>query len=294
VLDSVPDDGFLPPASTGRPGHGPRVLFRAYLTRFVLNTSSISAALRLISADPQLSAIVGGAPSKQAVSRYIIRLRDCPGLLSRCMKLLAHNLHEFLPDLGEYIALDSTDIKAWARRTKHRVPANRDAGTSVKTGTDGRLKFWYGYKTHLVCDPRYEIPLAAYVTPANHSDQQQVEPSLALVSRFKPVFVMADAGYDSRANHQIVEDYGAIPVIKRNKRRGAVQEPTKEWKELYMVRTGIERCFSRLKDFRGLNRLTLRGLAKATIHCLCAVLVLMAGALAAILLGYPEAMRCVA
>ena len=108
------------------------------------------------------------------------------------------------------------------------------------------------------------------------------------------MFVLCDAGYDSRANNQIVEDYGAIPIIKRNPRGHQVPQPTNEWKEIYSTRSGIERCFGRAKDFRRLNRLTMRGLAKATVHCLCAMLALLAGALAALLLGCPEVMRCVA
>ena len=71
-------------------------------------------------------------------------------------------------------------------------------------------------------------------------------------------------------------------------------EPTKAWWTLYRKRSGVERIFGRAKDFRRLNRLTLKGLAKATVHCLCAILALLAGALAALLLGQPELLRCVA
>ena len=49
--------------------------------------------------------------------------------------------------------------------------------------------------------------------------------------------------------------------------------------------------FGRLKDFRRLNRLTLKGLPKATVHCLTSVLMLLAFALAALLLGLPGAVR---
>ncbi len=54
----------------------------------------------------------------------------------------------------------------------------------------------------------------------------------------------------------------------------------------------IERIFGRAKDFRRLNRLTMKGLDKATVHCLGSILVLMAWALAALLLGHDDIIRC--
>ena len=288
ILVSLPDDVLAElKASTGRPGYGPQVLFRAYIATFILNSSSISAALRTIADNPNLAKAIGGAPRKYALSRFITRLKDTD-LLQQVMAAVSEALKELLPDLGEYIALDSTDIKAWARRHSQSDP---DAGTSVKKMSNGFKQFWYGYKTHLIADPVYEIPLGAYVTPANNSDSKQVEPSMQFVAAFKPVYVLADAGYDSKANNAIVEAHNAIPIIKRNPRGHEVPKPTKEWKEVYAVRTGIERIFGRLKGFRRLNRLTMRGLDKVAVHCVTSVLTIMLWALAALLLGSSELLR---
>ncbi|PKB80639.1 MAG: hypothetical protein BZY88_08300 [SAR202 cluster bacterium Io17-Chloro-G9] len=263
-------------------------MLRAYVATFVLNSTSISAALRAIADSPQLTEVVGGAPTKWAISRFLAKLKDTD-LLQKIMVLVGESLKELLPDLGDYTAMDSSDIKAWAKRTHGTDP---DSGTSVKTGTDGRKKFWYGYKTHLVADPVYEIPLAAYVTRANNSDSREFPPSMELAAPFNPTYVLADAGYDSKANNAITEEHGAIPIIKRNPRGHTVPKPTEEWKDIYAKRSGIERIFGRLKDFRRLNRLTLRGLEKVTIHCVTSVLTLMLWALAALLLGSNELIRC--
>ena len=295
ILDALPGDDLVEvlTAPTGRPGHGVRTLFRAYVASFVLNTASISAALRRIQDDPRLTEIVGGTPTKQAVSRFLTKLKDHPGLLDACMAALVDGVREFLPDLGESVAVDSTDIKAWSGRRR----LDPDAQSSVKTGTDGRPHWWYGFKTHLTCDTRYELPLYAFVTPANKSDVQQLPPGIEGVRAMglNPTHVLADAGYDSYANIAYVEDMGAVPIIRRKKLKNrTLPEPTKAWWTLYRKRTGIERIFGRAKDFRRLNRLTLKGLEKATVHCLCAILALLAGALAALLLGQPELVRCVA
>jgi len=260
---------------------------RAYIATFILNSSSIAAALRAIADNPSLSKAIGGAPSKFAVSRFISKLKDTD-LLQQVMATVSEALRDLLPGLGEYIALDSTDIKAWARRHSQSDP---DAGTSVKKMSNGFKQFWYGYKTHLIADPVYEIPLGAYVTPANNSDSKQVEPSMQFAAAFNPVYVLADAGYDSKANNAIIEEHNAIPIIKRNPRGHTVPKPDDAWKAVYAERTGIERIFGRLKGFRRLNKLTMRGLDKVAVHCVTSVLTLMLWALAMLLLGDSDLIR---
>lgn len=136
LLDALPDDRLVETltAPTGRPGHGPRVLWRAYVACFVLNTTTISADLRQIADDPLLSEVVGGIPTKQAISRFLRKLKDHTDLLDACMAALVEGVREFLPDLGEQVAVDSTDIKAWSSWRR----SDPDAQSSVKTGTDGR------------------------------------------------------------------------------------------------------------------------------------------------------------
>ena len=116
----------------------------------------------------------------------------------------------------------------------------------------------------------------------------QVDPSLKYLTT-PPTYVLADAGYGSAANREIVESYHAVPVIKSHPRH-KVQGATNP---IYSKRSSIERIFGRAKDFRRLNRLTMKGLLKATVHCLSSILVLMLWALAALLLNYPDDVRCV-
>ena len=283
IIAALPDDVMLNlKAPTGRPGYGPQVLFRAYVATFILNSSSISAALRHIADDPQLSRVIGGAPTKYAISRFIAKLKDTD-LLQRVMESVSAALTEMLPDLGTTVAIDSSDIKAWSSYKR----TDPDAQSSRKKGTDGRMKWWYGFKLHMVSDADHEIPLGAYVTPANVSDMHQVGPSLELLPT-PPTYVLADAGYGSAANRAIVESYHAIPVIKSHPRH-KVPQPTNP---IYSKRSSIERIFGRAKDFRRLNRLTMKGLGKAAVHCVTSVLSMMLWALAALLLGSDHLIRC--
>ena len=283
IFTSLPTDMLKAlEAPTGRPGYGPEVLFKAYLATFVLNSSSISAGLRTINDDTAIAEIVGGAPTKYAVCRFIAKLKDTD-IMTQVMASVATHLREVVPDIGDVVVIDSSDVKAWSSYKR----TDPDAQSSRKKGNDGRMRWWYGYKVHLISDSTYEIPLGAYVPPANVSDMHQIEPSLERLM-VSPTHVLADAGYDSTADRAIIEGYDAIPVIK--------QHPTRKIKiatgPLYSKRSSIERIFGRAKDLRRLNRLTMKGLKKATVHCLSSILVLMAWALAALLLGHDDLIRC--
>ena len=135
-----------------------------------------------------------------------------------------------------------------------------------------------------------------------------------------PEYILADAGYDAAENYRaIADDFHAVPIIKlnlRGRRRSGFRSPHRPtayvaanirglelrqnpgvardsvlWQELYARRSSVERTFSRLKGFRRINKLTMRGLAKATLHCLCAVIALLATAVVAIESGTPSVLR---
>lgn len=68
----------------------------------------------------------------------------------------------------------------------------------------------------------------------------------------------------------IDEDYRRYCQIPRT---------TEGWDNLYRLRGSVERVFSRLKAFRRLDNVTLRGLEKVILHCQLSVMVMQAMAL---------------
>ena len=79
------------------------------------------------------------------------------------------------------------------------------------------LEWFYGYKLHMVADATYGLPIGGYVTTASRSDFHELPVLLDRASAehgwFGPKHVMADKGYDSRANHEAVIKRDAVPVI---------------------------------------------------------------------------------
>jgi len=69
---------------------------------------------------------------------------------------------------------------------------------------------------------------------------------------------------------KISDDYRRFCQVARGSR---------EWDTLYNLSGSVERVFGRLKGFRALDCVTLRGLEKVDLHCLLSVIVMQAMAL---------------
>ena len=68
----------------------------------------------------------------------------------------------------------------------------------------------------------------------------------ALLGGFRPRYVLADNGYDSRELVELIQAQGAEAVIPPR----SCQQPRTYDKARYRLRNRIERCFARLKQYR--------------------------------------------
>lgn len=87
-------------------------------------------------------------------------------------------------------------------------------------------------------------PVRFALTAGQMGDAPQAE---ALLSDLPAEMVMADTAYDSDAIRAAIAAKGALPVIPNNPSR-AQRHPIDE--DLYAMRSLIECCFSKLKQFR--------------------------------------------
>lgn len=319
IFEALPDSELLAAlqAPTGRPGYGVKTLWRCYVASFALNLPSVAALLRELHDNPCLASACGiaspkGIPSKYAFSRFLKKLAGRTEAIQGMVRDVAERLKETMPDFGQIVSVDSTDITAWSQSRK---PSDCDARWAKKKNKHGRDHWWFGFKAHLAVSN--EVPIAVEVTSANVADSQALPTVLTRVRTEHPdwplTHILADAGYDSAENFRFVaEDLGAIPIIKLN-RRGAkkplslphrpkatryaatyrinapIAQDSPEFEHWYSMRTGAERCISRLKCGHKLNRVTQRGLAKVTMHCLLSVLALQVHTLGVLFVGRIQA-----
>ena len=245
ILNSVPADALLKRLQEYRRGGGPRTYslkayWRAFMLKHLLNIPSISELHRRFQSDPRLLKRCGflELPDRSSFSRFFTRVSQHEDLLDVALIELTERLKAQFSDLGETVAVDATVIKAWDnphRRSKitGRKHSDPEAGwtASISKQDPRKRDFTWGYKLHMMVDAIHQIPLYGYVTPANTHETrtlpQMLEKAQARHSWFKPKYVLADRGYDSKANHEAVQNIDAAficPMIERKRSDKAKQQ----------------------------------------------------------------------
>jgi transposase len=300
IFNTIPEDellGALKAYYAGRNGYTYKILWRTYVAMSVLNLPSFAALRRTLENNPYIAEACGingpeGIPSKFAYSRFMrkLQIKHNEVLVRNIMRALTRRCYETLPGFGKSVAIDSTDLKAWSNGSKERK-SDPDAGWAIKDGTNGKQKFVWGYKLHLLVDTTHEIPIAANITKGNTADVRQATPLLARArftyGGFHPEYIICDAGYNSgRLRKVCKKQWHAKPIIKARKGEKRIADETPDWKLIFSRRTAVERVFGRMKNHRRLNNITVRRRRKVTVHSLIPVIVTQAVALA-----FPETPR---
>ncbi len=306
VFATLPDEELLtklqPAQRRGPKGYDPSILWRCYVALYVLGLPSVSDLIRTLYDNPFIAMACGieepdEIPSQPTFSRFYARLAGyrTRTVVRNVLRTLSQRLADVLPGFGNIVAVDSTDIKGWSnggKKGKRGKVSDQDAGWCVKKNTEGKSKFVWGYKAHVLCDAHYELPIAVSVTAGNVADVMQITPLLqqarVSVAQFWPRYVLADAAYSSDKVRAAVHDnYYAEPVIDPNPtHKRAVRQAWKrtaekpELRSIYNMRTSVERLFGRLKGHRRLNSVRVRGRFKVRIHAILSIAVLQAQALA--------------
>lgn len=135
-------------------------------------------------------------PHRTTIGRWWRRYAE---LLSEVFEMLAELLQRPLP--CRLLVVDSTPLE------DRRDPESRWGCTS--------RGFFKGFKLHVAVNQE-GLPLRALVTLGNRHDSPFLP---ALIQGLKPERVVADAGYDSKENREVVKKAGATAVIAWNPRR---------------------------------------------------------------------------
>lgn len=132
----------------------------------------------------------------------------------------------------------------------------------------GRSRGGLTSKVHLVADGRGR-PLSMIVTAGNVNDTTMMPAVLDRIRvprpcrgrpRTRPTRVIADKGYPSRANRVYLQRRGIKVTIpdradqraNRQRKGSAGGRPTAFDPTIYRGRNVVERCFSKLKNWRGI------------------------------------------
>ncbi len=197
-------------------------MLRACLVSCQLGLPSANALIRQLQDHPQLRELCGFGdpfPVRRTFNRFIKRLEGRSDLLKPVIAGIAERIKDFLPDLGELVAIDSTAIHSHCNPNRKPVSdpeASWSVKHSVKSGKDG-TEWFFGYKMHTIADAHYGIPLAQHITTGSRNDSPELPPLVAPAKDqyqwFQPAVAIADRGYAAAGNHQYLYRQGIAPVI---------------------------------------------------------------------------------
>ncbi|MFF5343350.1 IS5 family transposase [Streptomyces althioticus] len=171
-------------------------------------------------------------------------------------------------DIDWLVQIDSTIVRAH----QHAAAMGRKGGGTGRTNRNdhalGRSRGGLTTKIHLACDGKGR-PLAILLTPGQRHDSVCARPLLERIRvprtglgrpRCRPDQVIADKAYSSRGFRAYLRKRGIAHTIPektdqrrhRLRRGGHGGRPPGFDRETYRRRNTIERCFNRLKGFRGI------------------------------------------
>ena len=259
-----------PRRRTGRKGYSPVSMFRAFLSRFLLGQKNTQAFIRELKRSVGLRiacGLVNVVPHKSTFSRFFAKLAENTDVLESAQAELVRAMVKYLPDLGLNLAIDGTDIPAYAnlRRQKesipreqrtdvdadwgYRTPKSKYGGGTGKRGGgakmrdkngDGHFDLFCGFKAHMICDTRTGLPLGYIVLDARQSESTELPNVLDKVlgmhsDWLKPHYLMGDKIFDGEPSHDAVMKRGIVPIfdIKKPASKGPTKHPNRHKGGLY-------------------------------------------------------------
>jgi hypothetical protein len=214
---------------TGRPGYPIRAMVGMALTKSLYTLPTWTRTVALVSEHAALRHALGcpdpaSVPSVHACYRFTAKLRAFKPLLDACVARVVVALHEQMPDLGTTVAIDASDMPAYANgqrylykggpeRKRYSDPdATWGHRSAISTRASGSF---YGYKLHQVVCAITGLPLAWRVETAKDSESTFAMPLLDTVRArgFRAEIAVMDMGYDHEVIDTECEQRGCHPII---------------------------------------------------------------------------------
>ena len=218
------------PGTRGPKGYPKENLLYALIAKEVEQIRKISNLVRRLESDPSFRyacgfGIMDQTPSESVFSRFQDALAEESTLVEMFQNLVITGKQESIID-GSEIAIDSTKLSSYeaAKPKKDLIDDGNHPNWGMKRDTNGNNIRWFGWKLHILCDAKSELPLSIKVTPASVHDgsvaSQMIKGFLDSYSGlFKPSHYLMDSGYDYEYIYKdIVDIYEATPIIAYNPR----------------------------------------------------------------------------
>ena len=215
---------------TGRPGYPIRAMVGMALVKSLYGFPTWTRTVRLVGEHDGLQRVLGCAPSLDACYRFTRKMRAHDALLQACIGQVLDGLAASLPGFGEAVAIDGSDMPAYANgqryvsrggrlRERYSDPqATWGHRSSISTRSGGG---YYGYKVHAAVCTTTGLPVAWQVETAATSETSIAPALLDAAGRRSEVrYAVMDRGYDTNALHTECMDRGVKPIISLRQTQG--------------------------------------------------------------------------
>ncbi len=216
---------------TGRPGYSHKAMWRAIIAKYLLRLRHTRDLIARLKDSRRLRRACGfrdTVPHESTFSRFFDRLAQHQDLVDEAFACVTDCINAALmefkddgglpaecPPPGRAVAIDSSDIPAYANSRRHQ-PIDADAAWGYRTPKNGvpggssKGELFFGYKLHALCDAYYGHPLAWSILPANVNDSPQLPPLMDRLADQHPYlptrFLMGDKGYDGLSNYRYLDE----------------------------------------------------------------------------------------
>ena len=281
VLDHLPDEPLMRTLErrrgTGRDDYPIRAVWNSILAGVVYQHPSVESLRRELLRNAQLRALCGfdvcrgedAVPPSWAYTRFLKRVMAHQEEIDRLFDRLVEQLRDALPEFGRVLAIDGKAVRTHAEpRPKGAAPLPADGrrDTDADFGAkrhrevkaDGtlyeRVRYWFGYKLHLIVDADYELPVAYRVTRASRGEQPQAHRLLDHLLQRHPALLGAceafvgDKGYDDTTLLARLWDRHEIRPVIPIRSDWSKDEPTRRVNHLRNVvydQQGEVSCYAR-------------------------------------------------
>ena len=170
-------------------------------------------------------------PPARVFTGFLNKLKNHKNEIDKIFENEVKFMYENLEGFGEDCAVDGKYLDTYANQF-HKSKAKKedderaehDATSSCKTYymKDGTTKkeWHYGFRAHIICDAKYGLPIHYKVTPANNSEQveldnmlQDMEKEVEKYKLEKMINLMGDAGYDNGTRNKELKEKHNINAI---------------------------------------------------------------------------------
>lgn len=214
---------------TGRKGYPVRTMIGMVLVKSLYVLPTWTRAVALVAEHDALQAAVGCAgdvPSIDACYRFTKKLRAHKTLLDACIAAVIVSLKEQMPEYGQNIAIDGSDLPAYANgqrylsnkskilRQKYSDPdASWGHRSAISTRKGGGF---YGYKIHAAVCTTTGLPIAWETHTAKDAEIPVVADLLDALKAYGlpvPMTLAMDRGYDAGDLYDECDARGIRPIV---------------------------------------------------------------------------------